>query len=173
MRIVQDINEKEKKELLETLYSHFETGYDFENKNALVLGRSEIVGKPMAKLLLNKNCNVMQIHSKTSIVNKIKMIQLADLIICATGHENTIISADFAETKEEMSYFIKNEKLDFMIKDKVVFDVGINFDKDGKLVGDCAKDLPVAYQSTVPGGVGLLTRLQLLENIIKLYEVEH
>lgn len=144
--------------------------FDFENKNALVLGRSEIVGKPMQKLLLNKNCNVMQIHSKTSLINKIKMIQLADLIICATGHKNTIISTDFAETKEEMSYFMKNEPLDYMIKDKLVFDVGINFNDEGKLVGDCEKNLPVKFQSTVPGGVGLLTRLQLLENVVRLAE---
>lgn len=129
--------------------------YDFTDKNVLVIGRSEIVGKPAAKLFLAKNCNVTQIHSKTSEANKRKFIDDADLIICATGHINTL--------KKE--YFT-----DPSAKNKIVFDVGINFDENGKLVGDCEKDLPVSFQSPVPGGVGLLTRLQLLENIVKLVE---
>ena len=120
-----------------------------------MIGRSEIVGKPAAKLFLAKNCNVTQIHSKTSEANKRKFIDDADLIICATGHIDTL--------KKE--YFT-----DPSAKNKIVFDVGINFDGNGKLVGDCEKDLPVSFQSPVPGGVGLLTRLQLLENIVKLVE---
>ena len=129
--------------------------YDFENKNALVIGRSEIVGKPMARLLLEKNCNVTIIHSHTSEHNKFKQIELADLIICATGHINTLTEYDY--------YYSEN---------CILFDVGINFNEDGKLIGDCEPDIAdVAFQSPVPGGVGLLTRLQLLENIIKLYEV--
>ena len=47
-------------------------------------------------------------------------------------------------------------------------DVGINFNEEGKLIGDCEKDLPVAFQSPVPGGCGLLTRLAVIENLIKL-----
>ena len=130
--------------------------YFFKDKNALVIGRSEIVGKPMAKLLLEKNRNVMQIHSKTSIENKRKFIKDADLIICAAGHANTLVADDFKNCDSN----------------KILFDVGINFDENGKLIGDCEKDLPVVYQSPVPGGVGLLTRLQLLENILKLYKYQ-
>lgn len=127
--------------------------YDFENKNALVIGRSEIVGKPMAKLLLEKNCNVTVIHSHTSELNKFRQIELANLIICATG--------DIGTLHHNYQYY-----------SPIIFDVGINFDDNGKLVGDCYPNLKrVAFQSPVPGGVGLLTRLQLLENIIKLYEV--
>ena len=133
--------------------------YDFENKNALVIGRSEIVGKPMARLLLEKNCNVTVIHSKTSVDKKQEFINNADLIICATGHINTLDTTMFPNI--DMAY------------KKVIFDVGINFDGNGKLVGDCEPMLPVPFQSPVPGGVGLLTRLQLLENIILLYKRRH
>jgi methylenetetrahydrofolate dehydrogenase (NADP+) / methenyltetrahydrofolate cyclohydrolase len=132
--------------------------YKFEDENALIIGRSDIVGKPMARILLEHNCNVIQIHSKTSESQKRRLVQLADLIIVATGHINTI-------TKD---YFDPNtNNLVFL------FDVGINFDENGKLVGDCEKNLPILYQSPVPGGVGLLTRLQLVENILELYEVKY
>ena len=129
--------------------------YDFENKNALVIGRSEIVGKPMARLLLEKNCNVTIIHSHTSEHNKFRQIELADLIICATGNVGTL--------NNNYTYY-----------KPIIFDVGINFNDDGKLVGDCSPNLRwVEFQSPVPGGVGLLTRLQLLENIVELYEVRN
>ena len=129
--------------------------YDFKNKNALVIGRSEIVGKPMARLLLEKNCNVTIIHSHTSEHNKFRQIELADLIICATGNVGTL--------NNNYTYY-----------KPIIFDVGINFNDDGKLVGDCSPNLRwVEFQSPVPGGVGLLTRLQLLENIVELYEVRN
>ena len=125
-------------------------GYDFENKNALVIGRSEIVGKPMARLLLERNCNVTIIHSHTSEHNKFRQIELADLIVCATGDIGTLDN-------------------DYQYDYPIIFDVGINFNDDGKLVGDCFSNLRrVAFQSPVPNGVGLLTRLQLLENIYTL-----
>ena len=132
--------------------------YDFENKNALVIGRSEIVGKPMARLLLEKNCNVTVIHSRTGLGNKSRFIESADLIICATGSIGTLTN-DYVYTYNRKG---------------IIFDVGINRDENGKLVGDCEPNLThVAFQSPVPGGVGLLTRLQLLENIVKLYERKH
>lgn len=132
--------------------------YEFENKNALVIGRSQIVGKPMAKLLLEKNCNVSIIHSKTSIDKLQEYILHSDLVICATGHVNLINKKLFPTT---------------CCNNIMIFDVGINRDKNDKLVGDCESQLPVFWQSPVPGGVGLLTRLQLLENIIKLYDERH
>ncbi len=129
--------------------------YDFEDKNALIIGRSNIVGKPMAKLLLDRNCNVTVTHSHTSVVSMFGYIDQADLIICATGHENTLTDAYYTA--------FRNSK-------PIIFDVGINFDFEGKLIGDCEHNLPyVTFQSPVPGGVGLLTRLQLLENIYTLY----
>lgn len=129
-------------------------GYDFRDKNALVIGRSEIVGKPAARLLLERNCNVTVIHSKTGHDKKLAFVENADLIICATGHINTLTEYDY-----------------YYSKDCVLFDVGINFTKDGKLIGDCEPGIAdIAFQSPVPGGVGLLTRLQLLENILELEE---
>ncbi len=124
--------------------------YEFTGKNAVVIGRSEIVGKPMAELLINESMNVTVLHSKTPEYAKKFYLANADLIVVATGHINTL-------TKD---YYLK--------KSAVVFDVGINFDPDGKMTGDCERDLHVDFQSPVPGGCGLLTRLALLENALKL-----
>lgn len=119
--------------------------FPFEGSNALVIGRSDIVGKPMAKMLLDRDCTVTQAHSKTK--DLWRHIEMADLIICAVG------KAKFLNC--------------YSIHCPVV-DVGINFDENGKLVGDCfnTEDREV---TPVPGGVGLLTRVALLENVVKAY----
>lgn len=124
--------------------------YEFTGKNAVVIGRSEIVGRPMAELLTNESMNVTILHSKTPEHAKKFYLANADLAVVATGHINTI-------TKD---YYLK--------KSAIVFDVGINFDDNGKMIGDCERDLLVSFQSPVPGGCGLLTRLALLENALKL-----
>ena len=126
--------------------------YEFEGKNALVIGRSNIVGKPMAKLLLDKNMTVTIAHSKTPNNELRNFVKNSDLIIVAVGKANFI----------DCSYEFK--------KSAFLFDVGINRDKDNKLTGDCAKDLPVSFQSPVPRGVGLLTRLALLLNLMEACE---
>lgn len=125
-----------------------EVGFDFTGKNAVVLGRSEIVGKPMAKLLLSKNCNVTVLHSKTTEEDKAFYIAHADLIVVAIGR------LGFLDQR-------------FQYKpDAVIVDVGINRNEEGKLRGDAAPDLPVKLQTPVPGGVGLLTRIALVKNLI-------
>jgi len=124
--------------------------YDFVGKNAVVIGRSNIVGKPMAQLLLKESCNVTVLHSKTKPEDKRYYLLNADLIVVATGHINTLND----------SYVFKD--------DAIVFDVGINVGADGKLTGDCAKNLPVAFQSPVPGGCGLLTRMSVIDNLLEL-----
>lgn len=126
--------------------------FKFSGKNAVVVGRSDIVGRPMAKLLLDASMNVTVIHSKTSEEDKARFIKDADLIVVATGHVNTL-------TK---SYQYKDSA--------VVIDVGINVQEDGKLIGDCERELPVAFQSPVPGGVGLLTRISIVDNLFDLYK---
>lgn len=117
-------------------------GYDFTGKNVVVIGRSDIVGKPLAAALTDRNATVTLCHSKTK--NLHTFIKTADLIVCAVG-----------KTKFLNCYPIHVP----------VIDVGINFDENGKLVGDCynteGRDV-----TPVPGGVGLLTRLALLENTI-------
>lgn len=124
--------------------------YEFQGKNAVVIGRSNIVGKPMAQLLLKESMNVTVLHSKTTDTDKIHYIAYADLIVVATGHRHTLTS----------NYVLK--------PDAIVIDVGINVDDDGKLCGDCDPELPVAFQSPVPGGVGLLTRMSVIDNLIEL-----
>lgn len=124
--------------------------YEFQGKTALVIGRSDIVGKPMAKLLLDRNCTVIQAHSKTT--NLKELVSVADLIVVATGKINTLTC-------------------DMIYKPNCyVIDVGINRDENGKLIGDCERDLPVEFQSPVPGGVGLLTRLAIFYNLKTLIE---
>ena len=114
-------------------------------------GKSKIVGKPMAELLLNKNCTVSVCHSKTK--NLKFYTTNADILIVAVGRPNFI-------TK------------DMVKQGAVVIDVGIN-NVDGKLVGDVlTSDVSqvASYITKVPGGVGLTTVLSLIENIIILCE---
>lgn len=117
--------------------------------NALVIGRSNIVGKPMAALLLNAGATVTIAHSKTK--NLADLSKNADLIIAAIGKAN----------------FIKPE----MVKEGVIIiDVGINRLENGKLVGDCdfenLKD-KCDFITPVPGGVGPMTIAMLLSNTLK------
>ena len=117
--------------------------------NALVIGRSNIVGKPMAALLLNAGATVTIAHSKTK--NLAQFSKNADLIIAAIGKAN----------------FIKPE----MVKEgAIIIDVGINRLENGKLAGDCdfenLKD-KCDFITPVPGGVGPMTIAMLLSNTLK------
>lgn len=117
--------------------------------NTLVIGRSNIVGKPMAALLLNAGATVTIAHSKTK--NLADLSKNADLIIAAIGKAN----------------FIKPE----MVKEgAIIIDVGINRLENGKLVGDCdfenLKD-KCDFITPVPGGVGPMTIAMLLSNTLK------
>ena len=123
---------------------------ELEGKNAVVVGRSNIVGKPMAMMLLEKNATVTICHSRTKKLGEIT--KQADILIVAIGKDR----------------FIKEN----MVKDgAVVIDVGTNR-VDEKLYGDVdfenVKD-KCAYISPVPGGVGPLTISSLLENTIIAY----
>lgn len=119
-------------------------------KNAVVIGRSNIVGKPMQILLRNESANVTQLHSKTSKEDMAFYLAHADIIVVAVGHK----------------YFLDHN---FKLKETaVVVDVGINRDETG-LKGDVEPNLKVRLQTPVPGGVGLLTRLTLLVNLMEAY----
>ena len=117
-------------------------GYNFEGKNVTIFGRSDIVGKPLADMLLELDATVTLCHSKTR--NAWDHIGTADLIISAVG------KAGF---------------LNCYALHVPVVDVGINFDENGKLVGDCF-NTENRDVTPVPGGVGLLTRVALLENTL-------
>lgn len=124
--------------------------YDFTGKNAVIIGRSAIVGKPMHKLLLDANMNVIMLHTKTTEEDKRFYLEHADLVIVAVGRAGVL----------NKSYKLKESA--------VVFDIGINFNSEGKIIGDCEPGLPVAFQSPSPGGAGLLTRLAVILNLVDL-----
>lgn len=127
------------------------TGVDLEGKNALIIGRSNIVGKPMAMLLLRQDCTITIAHSKTK--NLRDLCKNADIIVSATGCAGLI-------------------KADWVKKGVMVFDVGICRGKDGKLCGDVdfEKMAKVAsFITPVPGGVGPMTIASLLENTLQAY----
>ena len=129
-------------------YLHHE-GIQILGKNAVVIGRSNIVGKPMAKLLLKESANVTVLHSKTTFEDMSRYIANADIIVVAIGKQ----------------HFLDNK---FQYKESaVVIDVGISRDENG-LHGDALPNLPVRLQTPVPGGVGLLTRLALYENLLEI-----
>ena len=124
---------------------------EIEGKNVVVMGRSKIVGLPMALLLNNKNATVTLVHSKTKNVEE--FTKEADILIVAIGKAKFV-------TKD-------------MIKEgSTVIDVGINR-IDGKLYGDVdfenVKD-KVSYITKVPGGVGVTTVVSLMENLIEIAE---
>lgn len=124
---------------------------DIKEKNIVILGRSDIVGKPLSLLLTNSNATVTLCHSKTKDVKKIT--NKADILISAIGKPKLI-------TK------------DYIKKDAIIIDVGINKDENGKLCGDVdfedVKD-KVSYITPVPKGVGPATIAMLLENSYKAY----
>ena len=128
---------------------------NLEGKVAVVVGRSNIVGKPVANLLLQKNATVIQAHSKTK--NLPEILKLADVIISATG-------------KEE---FIKG---DMVKKGAIIIDVGITRNKNGKLTGDVDFESvynKVSYITPVPGGVGPMTIAMLMENCVKAAKMQN
>lgn len=122
-----------------------EYGIELEGKRAVVIGRSNIVGKPMAQLLLAKNATVTLTHSRTHHLAKIA--KTADILVVAIGRAK-FVTADFVK------------------EGAVVIDVGMNRDEDGKLCGyvDFDAVAPVASHLTpVPGGVGPMTVTMLME----------
>lgn len=123
-------------------------GIDLTSKNCVVIGRSNIVGKPMAMLLLQKNATVTICHSKTK--NLAEITRRADVIVSAVGKINTV-TAD-------------------MVKDgAVVIDVAINRKDDGKLCGDVDFEKvkeKASYITPVPGGVGPMTIAVLMKNTL-------
>lgn len=126
----------------------------FKDINAVVIGRSNIVGKPLARLLTNENANVTLLHSKTSERNKRLFLENADLICSATGTRNVV----------DPSYKLKPSAW--------VIDIGMTRNEQGKICGDIEQDLPVAFMNHNPGSTGLATRLMLLVNLTKLYKIQ-
>lgn len=131
------------------------TGVDVAGKKAVVIGRSNIVGKPMAMLLLHENATVEITHSKTQNLSEIT--SGADILVAAIGKAK-FVGAD-------------------MVKDgAVVIDVGMNRDENGKLCGDVDFDAvkdKCSYITPVPGGVGPMTISMLMQNTLTAAKLQN
>ena len=131
------------------------TGVDVTGKKAVVIGRSNIVGKPMAMLLLHENATVEITHSKTLDLKSIT--KEADILVAAIGRAK-FVTADM----------VKNGA--------IVIDVGMNRDENGKLCGDVdfenVKD-KCSFITPVPGGVGPMTVTMLIENTLKAFKQQN
>ncbi|EHU5360155.1 bifunctional methylenetetrahydrofolate dehydrogenase/methenyltetrahydrofolate cyclohydrolase FolD [Listeria monocytogenes] len=125
------------------------TGTQIEGKRAVVIGRSNIVGKPVAQLLLNENATVTIAHSRTKDLAQVA--KEADILVVATG----------------LAKFVKK---DFIKPGAIVIDVGMDRDENNKLCGDVDFDDVVeeaGFITPVPGGVGPMTITMLLTNTLK------
>lgn len=132
-----------------------EYGIDIAGKNCVVIGRSNIVGKPMAALLLKNNATVTICHSKTE--DLASYTRRADVVVVATGRRHTLT----AEMAKEGA---------------VVVDVGMNRNEQGKLCGDVDYEEvkeKASFITPVPGGVGPMTITELLENTIQAAQRHH
>ncbi len=121
---------------------------DFTGKNVVVIGRSNLVGKPIASLLLNRNATVTICHSKTKDLKS--YTQNADIVVVAVGRAKLLTE-------------------DMIKQDTIVIDVGINRNDEGKIIGDCdtaALEHKAKYVTPVPGGIGLTTVISLIDNTI-------
>lgn len=126
-------------------------GVDIAGKTAVVVGRSNIVGKPVAKLLLDRNATVIIAHSRTKDLKAITL--LADILVVAVGRAGLVTGE--------------------MVKEgAVVIDVGMNRNAEGKLCGDvdfASASEKASYITPVPGGVGPMTIAMLMKNTISCF----
>lgn len=126
-----------------------EYNIEISGKRAVVIGRSNIVGKPLAQCLLNKNATVTICHSKTKDIASV--VREADIVVAALGKPKFVTE-------------------DMIKEGAVVIDVGINRNEEGKLVGDVDfenVEKKASYITPVPGGVGPMTIAMLMNNVVK------
>ncbi len=131
------------------------TGVEIAGKDCVVIGRSDIVGKPMAMLLLHQNGTVTICHSKTQ--NLPEICRRADILVSAVGKAGFVTG-------------------DMIKPGAVVIDVGMNRDANGKLCGDVVfeeADRKAAFLTPVPGGVGPMTIAMLMRNTITAAKLQH
>ncbi len=126
-------------------------GIETAGKKAVVVGRSMVVGKPAAMMLMEKNATVTVCHSKTEEEHLAALCKDADIVVCATGRRNTLTESHAGDRQ-------------------VIVDVGINFDENGKMCGDAdfeALKEQVAAITPVPGGVGTVTTALLMRHVVQ------
>ena len=135
-----------------------EKGVDLEGKNVTILGRSELVGKPLANMLIDAHATVTVCNSKTQKNRLANHIRKADIIVSAVGKPKTII-------RNYVDWY----------SHQIFIDVGINRDEEGKLCGDISEDAKAEIEkhgseyTPVPGGVGKWTVREL---VLRLREME-
>ena len=132
-----------------------EYGIEIEGKDAVVVGRSNIVGKPMLQCLLNKNATVTICHSRTKNLKEIT--KRADILVVAIGKEKFITE-------------------DMVKENAIIIDVGINRMENGKICGDVDYEKAfekASYITPVPGGVGPMTIAMLISNIVKAARLQN
>lgn len=134
---------------------------DLRGKNVVIVGRSNIVGKPLSQLMINAGATVTVCNSRTDKRYLTDLIFNADIFISAIGQTNY-----FNE-----KFFLDNSMLTEYLCETIAIDVGINRDADGKLCGDIDKELYDEFKAvtSVPGGVGLITVLEVIRNSIECY----
>ncbi len=125
---------------------------DISGKRIVVIGRSLVIGKPIAMMLMEQNGTVTICHSKTPAEDLKAYCRQADIIVCATGRRNTL-TADHVSGKQ------------------IIVDVGINFDEEGKMCGDAdfagiEEANGAAAMTPVPGGVGSVTTVLLMYHVV-------
>lgn len=123
---------------------------NLRGETVCIIGRGELVGKPLANMLIEKGATVISCNSKTK--NLENLLAESDIVITAAGCRNLLTADMFPANKEVY-----------------IIDAGIDFDDEGKICGDCDKELYThekIFVTTVPGGVGLTTRVELLENAV-------
>lgn len=138
-----------------------EYGVEIEGKNVLVIGRSNIVGRPMAMMLEHEGATVTIAHSKTDNCTLFSKMATADIIVSAVGKHNFINVGAL-------------ERHPHMIKNKVIIDVGMNRDENGKLCGDFSEEFKAkfGFYTPTPGSTGPMTVAMLMVNVINFYERE-
>ena len=135
---------------------------DVEGKNVVIVGRSNIVGKPLAQLLINKGATVTVCNSKTDRDKLKELILDSDIFISAIGQANHF----------NLNFFEDLTLSNNVFKNITAIDVGINRDENNKLCGDISKNMYDYFQyvTSSPGGIGLLTVLEVVGNLIKCGE---
>ena len=130
---------------------------DLAGKNVVIVGRSNIVGKPLANLMINAGATVTVCNSKTDRRKLINYIAQSDIFISAIGIAN---------------YWNKKKFQYHNLKSTIAIDVGINRDSENKLCGDIDKNLYDKFEAvtSVPGGVGVMTVLEVIKNSIECYK---
>lgn len=139
-----------------------EEGIDLKGKNVVIVGRSNIVGKPLTAAMINESATVTCCNSKTDREFLTDLIFSADIFISAIGKANY-----FNE-----KFFLNNRMLPEYLEDTIAIDVGINKDENNRLCGDIDKELYPYFKkvTSVPGGVGVMTTLTVVSNIVELFE---